>query len=62
MTAKEDAGAGEGGGIVATRAFYGSKVHGELEFPAGRPVLLLLRPTVWPQAEGSGSPSVTGRC
>ena len=49
----------EGEGIVATRAFYGSKVHGELEFPAGRPVLLLLRPTVWPQAEGSGSPSVT---
>ncbi|MDP9283352.1 MAG: electron transfer flavoprotein subunit alpha/FixB family protein [Actinomycetota bacterium] len=41
--------------IVATRAFYGSKVHGELEFPAGKPVLLMLRPTVWPPAEGPGS-------
>jgi electron transfer flavoprotein alpha subunit len=41
--------------IVATRAFYGSKVHGELEFPAGKPVLLMLRPTVWPPTEGPGS-------
>ena len=49
----------DGDAIVATRAFYGSKVHGEIEFPAGEPVLLLLRPTVWPQAEGSRSPAVT---
>ncbi|HEY2936567.1 MAG TPA: electron transfer flavoprotein subunit alpha/FixB family protein [Gaiellaceae bacterium] len=49
----------EGDAIVATRAFYGSKVHGEIEFPAGKPVLLLLRPTVWPPAEGSGSPAAT---
>jgi len=49
----------EGDAIVATRAFYGSKVHGEIEFPAGKPVLLLLRPTVWPQAEGSGSPTAS---
>ena len=47
----------DGDAIVATRAFYGSKVHAELEFPAGKPVLLLLRPTVWPAAEGSGSPT-----
>ena len=49
----------EGGATVATRAFYGSKVHGELEFPDGKPVLLLLRPTVWPPAEGPGSATVT---
>ena len=47
----------DGDAIVATRAFYGSKVHAELEFPAGKPVLLLLRPTVWPAAEGSGAPT-----
>jgi electron transfer flavoprotein alpha subunit len=51
--------ADDGGSIVATRAFYGSKVHGEVEFPAGKPVLLLLRPTAWPPAEGAGSPAVT---
>jgi electron transfer flavoprotein alpha subunit len=45
--------------VVATRAFYGAKAHGEVEFPAGRPVLLLLRPTVWPPAPPGGSPSVT---
>jgi electron transfer flavoprotein alpha subunit len=49
----------DGGELVATRAFYGAKVHGEVVFPAGRPVLLLLRPTVWPQAPGGGSPTVT---
>jgi electron transfer flavoprotein alpha subunit len=48
----------EDGAIVATRAFYGAKVHGEVEFPAGRPVLLLLRPTAWPAAEGAGSATV----
>jgi len=46
----------EGESLVATRAFYGSKVHAELEFPAGKPVLLLLRPTVWPPAAAGGSP------
>src|SRR5260370_1330221 len=49
----------EGDAIVATRAFYGWKVHAELEFPAGRPVLLLLRPTVWPPAAGGGSARVS---
>jgi electron transfer flavoprotein alpha subunit len=47
------------GGIVATRAFYGSKVHAELEFPGHDRVLLLLRPTAWPPAEGAGSASTT---
>jgi electron transfer flavoprotein alpha subunit len=46
------------GGLVATRAFYGSKVHAELEFPGHDRVLLLLRPTAWPPAEGSGSAKV----
>jgi electron transfer flavoprotein alpha subunit len=49
----------EGESLVATRAFYGSKVHAELEFPAGEPALLLLRPTVWPPAAAGGSPTVS---
>jgi electron transfer flavoprotein alpha subunit len=49
----------DGDAVVATRAFYGSKTHGELEFAAGKPVLLLLRPTAWPPAEEAGSASVT---
>jgi electron transfer flavoprotein alpha subunit len=49
----------EGESLVATRAFYGSKVHAELEFPAGKPVLLLLRPTIWPPAAAGGSPTVS---
>jgi electron transfer flavoprotein alpha subunit len=48
-----------GEAIVATRAFYGSKVHAEVELAAGKPVLLLLRPTVWPAAEPGGSPAVS---
>jgi electron transfer flavoprotein alpha subunit len=49
----------DGGSLIATRAFYGSKVHAELEFPAEKPVMLLLRPTVWPPAEGGGSPRIS---
>jgi electron transfer flavoprotein alpha subunit len=49
----------DGDSLLATRAFHGAKVHAELEFPAGRPVLLLLRPTVWPPARPGGSPTVT---
>jgi electron transfer flavoprotein alpha subunit len=47
------------GGLVATRAFYGSKVHAEVEFPGHDRVLLMLRPTAWAPAEGSGSASTT---
>jgi len=46
------------GGVVATRAFYGSKVHAEIEFPGHGRMLLLLRPTAWPPAEGSGSAKI----
>jgi electron transfer flavoprotein alpha subunit len=49
----------DGGSLVAERAFYGSKVHAELEFPGKEQVLLLLRPTTWPAAEGQGSARVT---
>ena len=49
----------DGGSLIAIRAFYGSKVHAELEFPAEKPVMLLLRPTVWPPAEGGGSPRIS---
>lgn len=47
----------EGDTTVATRAFYGSKVHAELDFPKERPVMLMLRPTVWPQAEAAAAPA-----
>jgi electron transfer flavoprotein alpha subunit len=49
----------EDGHLVAMRAFYGGKVHAELEFPPERPALLLLRPTVWPQAAQGGTPTVS---
>jgi electron transfer flavoprotein alpha subunit len=42
-------------GLVAQRAFYGSKVHAEVEFPDQGCVILLLRPTAWAPAEGAGT-------
>jgi electron transfer flavoprotein alpha subunit len=49
----------EASGLVAERDFYGAKVRGELEFPGRETVLLMLRPTTWPPAEGAGSASVS---
>jgi electron transfer flavoprotein alpha subunit len=49
----------DGDAVVATRAFYGAKVHGEVVFRPGRPVLLLLRPTAWPPAPSGGSPTTS---
>jgi len=49
----------EGDAVVATRSFYGGKVDAELDFPGAETVLLLLRPTTWPPAEGSGGGSVS---
>jgi electron transfer flavoprotein alpha subunit len=49
----------DSGSLVAERAFYGSKVHAEIEFPGKEQVILLLRPTTWPAAEGRGSATVT---
>jgi electron transfer flavoprotein alpha subunit len=49
----------EGGSLVAERAFYGSKVNAELEFPGHEQVLLMVRPTAWPLAEGAGSATRT---
>jgi electron transfer flavoprotein alpha subunit len=46
-------------GLVVERAFYGSKVQAEVAFPGHDRVLLLLRPTAWPPAEGSGSAPTT---
>jgi electron transfer flavoprotein alpha subunit len=43
------------GAVVAERAFYGAKVHAEVEFPGKDSVLLMIRPTVWPPATGAGS-------
>jgi electron transfer flavoprotein alpha subunit len=45
----------EGGDLVAERSFYGSKVNAEIEFPGHERVLLMIRPTSWPPAEGRGS-------
>ncbi len=50
----------DGGAVIAQRAFYGGKVHAELEFPGKDTVLLLLRPATWAPAEGQGSATVTG--
>lgn len=50
----------EDGELVARRDFYGGKVQGVLDFPAGVPVLLMLRPTVWKPREATGSPPVSG--
>lgn len=50
---------GDGNAIVATRAFYGSKVNGEVEFPGSGPAILMLRPTIWPPAEAGGAPAIT---
>jgi len=47
----------EGETVVATRSFYGGKVHGEVEFPGAATVILALRPTTWPPAEGAGGAS-----
>jgi electron transfer flavoprotein alpha subunit len=49
----------EDGAVVAERSFYGAKVNGEVEFPGHEGVVLLVRPTAWPPAEGEGSASVT---
>ena len=45
----------DGTDLVAERAFYGSKVNAEVEFPGHDRVLLMIRPTAWPPAEGDGS-------
>jgi electron transfer flavoprotein alpha subunit len=48
-----------GDAVVATRSFYGAKVQAEVDFPGREQVVLLLRPTVWPQAENGGGASTT---
>ncbi len=45
----------DGDDLVAERSFYGSKVNAELEFPNNERVLLMIRPTAWPPAEGEGA-------
>jgi electron transfer flavoprotein alpha subunit len=49
----------EGGELVAERSFYGAKVNGEVDFPGHERVILLVRATAWPPAEGAGSAAVT---
>src|SRR5919108_5504999 len=43
------------GSLVATRAFYGAKVHADVEFPGHEQVLLLVHPTAWAPADSAGS-------
>jgi electron transfer flavoprotein alpha subunit len=45
----------DGDDLVAERSFYGSKVNAEIDFPGHDRVLLLIRPTAWPPAEGDGA-------
>jgi len=45
----------EGQEIVVHRAFYGGKVHGELDFPDASGVLLMLRKGVWQPATEAGN-------
>jgi electron transfer flavoprotein alpha subunit len=49
----------DGDGLVAERSFYGAKVNAEVDFPGHDRVVLLIRPTAWPPAEGAGSATVT---
>lgn len=49
----------EDGAVVARRSFYGSKIDAELDFPDTEGVLLMLRPTTWAPAEGTGGARVT---
>ncbi|MGH9303938.1 MAG: electron transfer flavoprotein subunit alpha/FixB family protein, partial [Acidimicrobiales bacterium] len=51
--------ASTGGSLVVRRAFYGSKLHGEVELEGSRPAVLLLRPTIWAAADGPGSATVS---
>ena len=44
----------DGDDLVAERSFYGSKVSAEVDFPGHERVLLMIRPTSWPPAEGDG--------
>lgn len=48
----------EGEELLARRAFYGAKVHAEVDFPGKEQILLMLRPGAWPPAEGRGNPVV----
>ena len=48
----------DGDAVSAERAFYGSKVHAGIDFPGHDQVLLLLRPTIWPPAEGAGTAEI----
>ena len=45
----------DGDDLIAERSFYGSKVNAELDFPNSEHVLLMIRPTAWPPAEGDGA-------
>jgi electron transfer flavoprotein alpha subunit len=49
----------DGEAVIAERAFYGSKVHAEIDFPGHDQILLQLRPTAWPPAEGPGAATIS---
>lgn len=45
------------GRLVARRAFYGAKVHGDVALPPGRPAIVMVRPTAFAPASDGGSPT-----
>jgi electron transfer flavoprotein alpha subunit len=49
----------EDGGVLAERELYEGKVRAELAFPGSETVLLMLRPTTWSPAEGTGPATIT---
>jgi electron transfer flavoprotein alpha subunit len=49
----------EDAGVLAERELYAGKVRAELAFPGSETVLLMLRPTTWPPAEGAGPATIT---
>jgi len=48
-----------GSEVIARRELYGGKLEAELAFDANRPVVLLLRSTVWPAAAAGGAPTLS---
>jgi electron transfer flavoprotein alpha subunit len=47
------------GDLVARRELYGGKLEAELGFEPDKPVILLLRSTVWAAAVAAGAPTLT---
>lgn len=49
----------EAGAVIAVRGAYGERAHAELEFPARERIVLALRPSAFPAAEGAADTTLT---